>query len=121
MLHSRFTVAPFEQSPYAYRSGLVEIKAHMDFQNNLLTYSYVKGYRRNKEIENFLWAFKDFFGNKRDVNRYCCSKTFVRKTRTCRTYGVVFEGKAFKYNVRIDNNTDKNAVNYFIVINRIFT
>lgn len=118
MLRNRFTVAPFEQSPYSYRSGLVEIRAHKDFMTDFFTYDLVKGQLKSREIEAFLWAFKDFFRKKSEVRHYCCGKTFIRKTRMCRTYGVVIEGKKFKYNVRITDNTDLFGVNFYIVVNK---
>lgn len=113
-----FKIVDFEQSPYAYRGGITEIKAHKDFENEMFTYSFIKGYRKSREIENFLWALKDLFDNKRDVSRYCNGKTFVRKTRTRRTYGIVIEGHSFKYNVRIDKDSERNGVRFYIVVNR---
>lgn len=118
MLRERFTIAPFEQSPYAYRDGLVEIAAHKDFDSGFFTYNLIKGRMRSKEIDAFLWAFNDFFPRKRDISAYCSGKTFVRKNDVCRTYGIVFEGKKFKYNIRITNNTDLRGINFYIVVNK---
>lgn len=124
MLRESFTVAPFEQSPYAYRDGLVEIAAHKDFDSGFFSYNLIKGRmchgdeERSKEIDAFLWAFKDFFNSKSAVNHYCSGKTFVRSDKITRTYGLVIEGHTFKYNVRITNDTDLNGVNFFIVVNK---
>lgn len=118
MLRERFTIAPFEQSPYAYRDGLVEIAAHKDFDSGFFTYNLIKGRMRSKEIDAFLWAFNDFFRSKSDVRHYCNGKTFVRSDKITRTYGLVIEGHTFKYNVRITNDTDLNGVNFFIVVNK---
>ena len=118
MLREKFSIAPFEQSPYAYRNGLVEIKAHKDFETELFTYDLVKGNIKSKEINAFLWAFNDFFPRKRDIREYCSGKTFVRKNDICRTYGIVFEGEKFKYNIRITNDTDLRGINFYIVVNK---
>ena len=116
MLLSDFKTVSFEQSPRAYRNGMVEIKAHKNFNNGFLTYSIEKGYMGSLEIVDFIWAFRDFFKCRRDVNDYCNGETFLRSDRIVRSYGVVIEGKKFKYNVRITNDTCENGVNYYIVI-----